>query len=296
MAALDDALTQPDASPARLRALVAAELERGSHELRPANKRAGVPDAIVVAIAPTEHGLSAVAPVPATLRADPQEVDERAWLLTAGLAGALVTAGATGLRAGDLDGHLVLSGRGEADPELAALAFDENTERIDRLRARALALPAGTLDVVKDLRPPVGAAHPLRIAEALAALGANPADPAQVADQEDAVLAALAPATGATRPHDDPDPARRVARRILQRLAGMGKWGGYHTDFSHLARGFHGNDKQLAEQVGERLIESGLLQQKPSVGQRHVYLNPRRAADVYALIDEGRVPEGLSLV
>jgi hypothetical protein len=110
------------------------------------------------------------------------------------------------------------------------------------------------------------------------------------------VLAAIAPHTQATRPHDDPDPARRVARRILQRLAGMGKWGGYHTDFSHLARGFHGNDKQLAEQVGERLIEAGLLQQKPSVGQRHVYLNPRRAADVYALIDEGKLPPGLSLV
>ena len=33
-----------------------------------------------------------------------------------------------------------------------------------------------------------------------------------------------------------PRPARRVARRILQRLDGMGKWGGYHTDFAHLAR------------------------------------------------------------
>jgi len=295
MTVIDDALREPDPAPARLRALVESELERGSAELR--NKRAGVPDPVLVAIAPGAAGLVAVAPVPATLRADPQEVDERSWLLVAALAGALVTAGAHGLVAGDAGGHLVLAGGGvEEDAELAVLAFDENAERIDRLRTRALALPAGTLDHVKDLRPPVGAAHPLRVAEALAALGANPADPAQVAEQEDAVLAALAPSTGATRPHDDPDPARRVARRILQRLAGMGKWGGYHTDFSHLARGFHGNDKQLADQVGERLIEAGLLQQKPSVGQRHVYLNPRRAADVYALIDEGKIPPGLSLV
>jgi len=293
MTAIDDALREPDPAPARLRALVDHELERGAGELR--NKRAGVPEPIVVAIAPGAPGLVAVAPVPATLRADPQEVDERSWLLVAGLAGALVTAGAEHLQAGDLDGHLVLAGPAD-DAELAVLAFDENTERIDRLRTRALALPPGTLDHAKDLRAPVGAAHPLRVAEALAALGANPADPAQVAEQEDAVLAALAPHAQATRPHDDPDPARRVARRILQRLAGMGKWGGYHTDFSHLARGFHGNDKQLAEQVGERLIEAGLLQQKPSVGQRHVYLNPRRAADVYALIDEGRLPPGLSLV
>jgi hypothetical protein len=293
MTAIDDALREPDPAPARLRALVDTELQRGVGELR--NKRAGVPDPILVAIAPGPDGLVAVAPVPATLRADPQEVDERSWLLVAALAGALVTAGAGDLLAGDLDGHLVLAG-GFGDVELAVLAFEENAERIDRLRTRALALPPGTLDLVKDLRAPVGAAHPLRIAQALATLDANPADPAQVAEQEDAVLAALAPSTGATRPHDDPDPARRVARRILQRLAGMGKWGGYHTDFSHLARGFHGNDKQLAEQVGERLIEAGLLQQKPSVGQRHVYLNPRRAADVYALIDEGKLPPGLSLV
>jgi hypothetical protein len=293
MTVIDDALREADPAPARLRALVESELQRGVAELR--HKRAGVPDPIVVALAPGDGGLVAVAPVPATLRADPQEVDERSWLLVAALAGALVTAGAADLQAGELDSHLVLAASAE-DAELAALAYDENTERIDRLRTRALVLPAGTLDHAKDLRAPVGAAHPLKVAEALAALGANPADPAQVAEQEDAVLAALTPHAHATRPHDDPDPARRVARRILQRLAGMGKWGGYHTDFSHLARGFHGNDKQLAEQVGERLIEAGLLQQKPSVGQRHVYLNPRRAADVYALIDEGKLPPGLSLV
>ncbi len=295
MGAIDDALLDPAPAPARLRTLVDGELERGSAELR--SRRAGVPEPIVVAVAPGANGLTAVAPVPATLRADPQEVDERAWLLVAGLAGALITAGATDLQAGDLGGHLVLVGAGTtADAELAVLAFDENTAGIDRLRTRALALPPGTLDPVRDLRPPVGAAHPLRIAAALAALGANPADPGQVAEQEEAVLAAIAPPTGATRPHDDPDPARRVARRILQRLAGMGKWGGYHTDFGHLARGFHGNDKRLAEEMGERLIDAGLLLEKPSVGQRHVFLNPRRAADVYALIDEGKIPSGLSLV
>src|SRR3954454_10561020 len=136
MTAIDDALREPDPAPARLRALVDAELQRGVSELR--NKRAGVPDPILVAIATGEHGLTAVAPVPATLRADPQEVDERSWLLVAGLAGALVTAGAHHLQTGDLDGHLVLAGVG-SDAELAALAFDENTDRIDRLRTRALA-------------------------------------------------------------------------------------------------------------------------------------------------------------
>src|SRR4029079_6139501 len=87
-----------------------------------------------------------------------------------------------------------------------------------------------------------------------------------------------------TRPHEDPDPARRVARRILQRLAGMGKWGGYHTEFAHLPRALEGNAGALAMEWGEALLAAGLLLEKPSVGQRHVYLNPRRARDVYAFV------------
>jgi hypothetical protein len=86
-----------------------------------------------------------------------------------------------------------------------------------------------------------------------------------------------------------------VARRILQRLNGMGKWGGYHTDFVHLPRGFAGNERALADAVGEALIEAGLLAEKPSVGQRHVFLNPRRAGDIRRLIEDGDVPSDLRL-
>src|SRR4029078_13157004 len=130
-----------------------------------------------------------------------------------------------------------------------------------------------------------------RIAEADARLGGRPADERSVEEHEDAVLALLEP--GANRPvapHAHPDPALRAARRILQRLNGMGKWGGYHTDFTHLARGFAGNERQLAQAVGEALLAGGLLAEKPSVGQRHVFLNPRRAADIHRMIDEGGVP------
>ena len=67
----------------------------------------------------------------------------------------------------------------------------------------------------------------------------------------------------------------------------MGKWGGYHTDFRHLARGFAGNERALADEVGEALLAAGLLAEKPSVGQRHVFLNPRRAADIHGLIERG---------
>jgi hypothetical protein len=157
-----------------------------------------------------------------------------------------------------------------------------------------VALPSRLLGT-PELRAPIGAGHPLRVAEVVARLGGRPEDPAAVEELEDGILALLAPRGESVRPHEDPVPARRVARRILQRLDGMGKWGGYHTDFAHLPRGFAGNDRALAVEVGEALLAAGLLDEKPSVGQRHVFLNPRRAADIHRFIESGTAPPGMSL-
>src|SRR4051812_31808921 len=286
-------------SAARLRTLLAEELRRGVAELALARSGYGAP--VTVAVAPGPAGLRAAAPVAAALRADPEAVVERAWLLVAALTGALVEVGGQGIvLAGALGAeHLVLEVPGDpADAELVPLAFEGQVAGIDRLRARAIAVPAFVFDEADDLRAPIGLAHPLLVAAAVAGLGGRPADPASLAEHEDAVLALLdaaAAATGVSRPHDDPDPARRVARRILQRLNGMGKWGGYHTDFKHLARGFAGNDRKLAEAVGEALLEAGLLAEKPSVGQRHVFLNPRRAGDIHVFIERGEPPGDLTL-
>ncbi|MEA2360152.1 MAG: hypothetical protein QOI62_3412 [Solirubrobacteraceae bacterium] len=288
------------AGAARVRALLDGELRRGVSEL--ALKRSGYTEPVVVAVASTRGGaLRAAAPAAPALRADPDAVNERTWLLVAAMVGALVeVTGDVELRAGALGDHLVLEIAGDAaDAELVPLAFEGQAAGVDRLRARAVALPPGALDEAHDLRAPIGAAHPLAVAARVAALGGRPADAASMEEHEDAALGALeatAPGEhGVPRPHDDPDPARRVARRILQRLDGMGKWGGYHTEFAHLARGFAGNDRALAEAVGEALLEAGLLAEKPSVGQRHVFLEPGRAAEIRALIERGEVPRDLAL-
>jgi len=285
------------ASTARLRALLDSEMAHGRHEL--AQKRSGYDRPVVVAVAPGEGVLRAVAPAVPGLRADPDAVNERTWLLVAALVGALVeSSGSAELRAGALGEDLILELPADPDDaELVPLAFEAHVEPIDRLRARARVLPAAVLAEATDLRPPIGPAHPLVVASRVAALGGRPADPASMEEHEDAVLGALEATNGPAiaRPHDDPEPARRVARRILQRLDGMGKWGGYHTEFKHLPRGFAGNDRALAEAVGEALLSSGLLAEKPSVGQRHVFLNPRRAADIRALIERGETPKDLRL-
>jgi hypothetical protein len=176
-----------------------------------------------------------------------------------------------------------------------ALAAEFEDRRIDRLRARAHLLPAHVMEPVADLRPPIGATHPLRVAEAVTRLGGSPLDEESVEALEQQLLHLLEPSGAVARAHEDPDPVRRVARRILQRLDGMGKWGSYHTAFDHLARGFAGHERALAYDVGEALLDAGLLEQKPSVGQRHVYLSPRRSGEIHRLIDQGELPDGLVL-
>jgi hypothetical protein len=296
----------PASATARLRTVLLAALKHGADELE--KSRSGYGARVEVALAAGDGFVLAATPAAAHFRADPEAAGERSWLLVAAVIAALLDLAELGapagpqdlaLRAGDLDGFLLLAVPGRVAPEeleeLGPLAFDDHASGLDRLRARAVATP-GRLLAGPELREPIGAHHPLRVAEVVARLGGRPEDPRSVEDLEDAVLAVLEAGGGpAVRPHEDPDAPRRVARRILQRLDGMGKWGGYHTDFAHLARGFAGNDRGLAQAVGEALLEAGLLAEKPSVGQRHVFLNPRRAAEIRRLIDEGAVPPGMTL-
>jgi hypothetical protein len=312
---------------ARLRELVGAELERGAAELGETRSGRERPVALAVAAAagPEAGGAAAAGPggsgsaagpgsagfvvaalpLPPELRADPGAVGERGAKLAAAAVAALVEAADPGpprsgrdlgLLLGSCDGFLALA-YPAADPpwsaEFAREALDHAVASIDRLRAQTHLLPGHAL-AVDDLREPIGATHPLRVAEAAARLGASPLDEEAVDRLEAQLLRLLEPAGRATRAHDDPDPRRRAMRRILQRLDGMGKWGGYHTAFDHLARGFAGNDRALAFEVGEELLQAGLLYEKPSVGQRHVSLNPRRAGEIRALIDGGPLPPGLS--
>lgn len=297
----------PRERAAQIRAELLDALATGARELE--LPRSGYETPVPVAIAAFGETLLAVAPVDPGLRADPNAVNDRGWTLVAVLVGALVegaaamaagTAQDLALRAGTWEGWLTLAYpvAGEdvlVGVELAVEAFGEGVADVDRLRACAHALPTAALGEVGELRPPIGELHPLLIAEAVARLGGRPADASSLADHEEAVLTVLDPTPEVRRPHEEADPSLRVARRMLQRLMGMGKWGGYHTEIAHLARGFAGHDRALALAIGERLLNAGLLVEKTSVHQRHVRLNPRRAADIHALVERGELPPGLEL-
>ncbi|MTD43475.1 hypothetical protein GKE82_03950 [Conexibacter sp. W3-3-2] len=51
----------------------------------------------------------------------------------------------------------------------------------------------------------------------------------------------------------------------------------------------------MAEAVGEALLAAEVLREKPSVGQRHVFLNPGRAGDIRSAIDDGVLPADVIL-
>jgi hypothetical protein len=290
---------------ARLRGLLGDELERGARELRA--RRTGYPDPIIVALAAADAAVVVPLPLPVALRADPDAVSERGGALAAAAVEKVVEAASPGpptgaddlrLRLGDIEGSLALwypAADARDAAEYAREALDEAFAEIDRLRAGALVVPGHVVEALADLRQPLGGTHPLRVAEAVARLGGSPLDEDSMEALEGPLLDLLEPPGSVTRAHDDPDPGRRVVRRILQRLDGMGKWGGYHTAFDHVARGFAGNERSLAYEMGEQLVAAGLLVEKPSVGQRHVALNPRRSSDIRRLIDDGETPAGLRL-
>jgi hypothetical protein len=176
-----------------------------------------------------------------------------------------------------------------ADPdevlELLPLSLAEQAASLDRIEPLAVVVPPGSLDDTE----PIEVAWLAR-AELVARLGGAPA-----ATQLDPTVAAALPlyavllaqpehAEADRAAHDDPSPERRALRRILRRLDGMGKYGGYHTEFSHLARGFPGHERALALEAGEVLLRAGVLTEKPSVGQRHVSLVASRTDEIRRLI------------
>ncbi|MBJ7471441.1 MAG: hypothetical protein JHD16_09065 [Solirubrobacteraceae bacterium] len=320
------------ASPSQVAALTRRELTRGLSELR--TPRAGYDRPLVLPVCGLGGPLLAAVPVDARARTVEALLDDgpRPLLLVAAAMEALVLAGERGpvtaaapltFGFGEAEGALVLGlpwarsgGARFADAELAALQLDERLAGADRLRAVAAALPASAGALVFGgvaTTPPLGGRHVLAELEVLVRAGlpapeaAASTSMAVCAGRGDGGPAAtalldavLGPVLEDHRPHEDADPSRRMARRILQTLAGKRKWSGgsgagFHTEVTHLTRGFDRSDRELAGAVVDALLAAGLLVEKPSVGQRHVSLLSRRAGDITALIERGEVPPDLDL-
>jgi hypothetical protein len=251
--------------------------------------------------AATSEGVALVAPV----RVAEVARGGRARKLATCVAGALTVADGLGVPradAGELDleaarwsGFVALR-VATSDPssvlELLPLSLDEQASHLDRMELVVLVVPPGSLDDTEPI-----AADWLARAELVARLdgyaAASRLDPAVASALETyrGLLETNLSPESESSAHDDPSSERRVLRRILRRLDGMGKYGGYHTEFSHLARGFPGHERALALEAGEVLLRAGILAEKPSVGQRHVSLVAARTEDIKRLIAGSELPD-----
>ncbi len=79
---------------------------------------------------------------------------------------------------------------------------------------------------------------------------------------------------------------KEIELAILLKLYKRGNWGGSHTSFENLKKGF--KVKELGkkglkriEKVGKELIKEGLLLQKPTHYGLEVSLNPKQHKKIY---------------
>lgn len=208
-------------------------------------------------------------------------------------------------------GYVRVAGNG-LDNELAQLALEEVHPPGTRIAVAPLpgdvVLDGPPIDLpVHPLRAgPLGklaeatGAHPVDVALALAHHG-QPVDldiypPELVRSLREWGLdgtPVVAPVVGPSLAvDDDPCPRRRHARRVLRRLLRMRKVGEqHHTEFDHMYRGAAPNERATALEVARALVRAGLLGEKPSVGQHHVFLRPTALPQIHALIDRGETAD-----
>ncbi|MDX6621663.1 MAG: hypothetical protein QOK36_4049, partial [Gaiellales bacterium] len=206
------------------------------------------PGAVPVVFAETIDGVALVLPIPAGGRL-PARAERLANAAVAALAEAAslphpMRAGDAEIEAACWRGQVALRITHPDPPtvlELLPLTLEDHAQELDRVGLEAVPLPSGDLDETEPLLEE----RWLWRAEMAARLGGRPAAAALAPEIEAAVGRLETGLVDSSRVEpaiaDDPLPRRRAARRMLRRLDGMGKYGGYHTEFRHLARGFAGH-------------------------------------------------------
>lgn len=77
--------------------------------------------------------------------------------------------------------------------------------------------------------------------------------------------------------------------RILLKLAKRGKWGGAHTSFDNLKKGW--NDRDLGkrgikrvQEIAKELIREGFVLGKPTSYGLEISLNPKKSTEIEQII------------
>ncbi len=77
---------------------------------------------------------------------------------------------------------------------------------------------------------------------------------------------------------------REITRALLRKLLYMGKWGGNHTSFDNLPKGFPKHLRGEVKEVAKDLIKHGLLLRKPTSYGVEVSLNVKMKKEIEELL------------
>ena len=77
-----------------------------------------------------------------------------------------------------------------------------------------------------------------------------------------------------------------IKAKVLFKMARRRNWGGFHTAFDNLKKGFKPKDHRAVNEAAEELIKENLLFKKPTVYGLHVSLNPEKAIEIKAKIKQ----------
>ncbi len=77
-----------------------------------------------------------------------------------------------------------------------------------------------------------------------------------------------------------------IKAELLKKLRRRANWGGSHTAFDDLSKGFPKDLRGSVKEIAEDLIKEGLILDKTTGYGRHVSLNPQRKAAIDKIIKE----------
>lgn len=77
-----------------------------------------------------------------------------------------------------------------------------------------------------------------------------------------------------------------IEKTVLRKLVYMGKWGGAHTAFDNLPKGFPKHIRGDVKEVAQKLIKKQFLLAKPTSYGVEVSLNPQKKKEIEELTRE----------
>ncbi len=80
--------------------------------------------------------------------------------------------------------------------------------------------------------------------------------------------------------------SEEIARALLRKLLYLGKWGGSHTSFGNLPKGFPKHLRGAVKKVAEDIIRAGVLLRKPTSYGAEISLNVGMKREIERILVE----------